>query len=87
MACVDDDEPPPEQLKTAWLCERWHTLPEDGGLYDQDARQINTMTALINIHTALTRLRNMRGAEIHNLSEQDRNILQMLVDMRLIFYG
>ena len=85
VACVDEGAPPPADLRLAWLCEQWSTLPESGGMYEQDAKVIGRMTSLKNTYHALTRLRNAHGDQIHSLTDNDRYILKSLVDMGLIF--
>ena len=87
VGCVDGDELPPAPLSLAWQCERWRTLPDDGNLYGQDYQTITQMTACANIYWALSRLRNMRGKQIHDLTEAERKILGQLVKMGLLFNG
>ena len=82
--CVEG-EPPPQELKTAWLCEQWNSLPEEGGVYDQDARLISRMTACRNIYNTVSRVGNMHGEQIHNLSNRERDLLYDLRNMGLMY--
>ena len=85
MATVDDGSHPPAELLTAWYCQRWGCLPEQGALYEQEFRTMYRMTACINIHDALSKMRNLSGKQIHTLTESERRILRVLVDNGLLF--
>lgn len=87
VECVDDDGQPPAELELSWQCERWHALPDVGALLDQDARRMYVMAALSNIYNALSHMRNCEGAQIHSLTNSERSILRMLIDLKLIFNG
>lgn len=84
VAVVDDGGPPPQELRLAWLVDQWGSLPEAGGLYDQDAQTLKRMTVLNNIYKVVTRLRSAKGAEIHNLSEADRRIIGELRKIEIL---
>jgi hypothetical protein len=45
------------------------------------------MAACLNIYNAVTHLRNARGEQIHGLTDGERRILRLLVDMGLLFNG
>lgn len=81
---VDNDGQPPAQLQTAFLSKQWETLPETGGLYDQDAALLKQMTVLYNIYQALVRLRNAKGDEIHSLTDGDRRIIASLLRLGVL---
>lgn len=82
---VDEGEPPPPELVLYWRCQTYNALPEVGAVLDQDYYLISKMTSLGNIHLSLSKYRNSVGEEVHsNLTEFDRNILGMLIDMKLI---
>mgnify|MGYP000921731556 CR=1 FL=1 len=87
VAVIDSDGQPPPELRLAWNCQRWGTLPDDGGMYSQDAYLIQRMNILSNIYDALSKLRNSKGAQIHNLTDRERKILRHLVDLGLLFSG
>ena len=84
MACVDESAPPPPQLKLAWLCEQWDAQPDGGGMLDQDHALIMQMTAANNIYRTLKRFRSLVGKAIHSLSPEERRMLKLLHDDRLI---
>jgi len=69
----------------AWQCERWKTLPDDGNLYGQNYCTILRMTALSNIYNTVQRTKSLKGEMIHRLSEGERKILRMLMDMGILF--
>jgi hypothetical protein len=71
---VDDDAPPPAELRLEWLCGQAF-LPEPGGMLDQDAGLMARMRASGNVYRALSHYRNAHGAEIHHLSLVERKIL------------
>jgi hypothetical protein len=71
----------------AWQCERWHALPKSGGMMLQDYETMHHMAACLNIYNAVTHLRNARGEQIHGLTDGERRILRLLVDMGLLFNG
>lgn len=64
----------------AWDCEHWGSLPDSGGLYDQDYVLMDRMRSLGNVHKTITKLRGLQGAEIHRLSVGERRLLHWLMD-------
>jgi hypothetical protein len=85
VATLRDNEPPPAELSLSWDCQRWHTLPEAGGMLDQDAGLIHRMKALTNIYTAVSAWFNLKGKDIHRMSEQTRRMLRSLLDAGINF--
>lgn len=84
---MDEEGEPPPELSLAWQCRKWHTLPEAGGLYEQDTRLMSRMNALLNVTDALSAMRNSYGESIHQLTNEQRAILGALQKMGLIFNG
>ena len=84
VAVVDESEAPPPDLVLSWRCERWGALPDAGGILDQDYATMHRMTVLSNVYNAMSRLRNAKGAQIHNLSQSERRIIKSLMDEGLI---
>lgn len=81
MAAAEGEGPPPAELRMAWRCQKWHTLPEDGGLNDQDARLMHLMTVTDNVYTVVARFRSMTEANpenVHKLSNDDRRMIGWL---------
>ena len=87
MESVDGDGDPPPELILSWQCSRWACLPDTGGYFEQDYSIMRRMTTLANVYNALTKYRNAKGAQIHNLTESDRRILRFLKDAGLLFNG
>lgn len=83
MDCAAGDGPPPPELRLAWQCERWKTLPDAGGLYDQDYKTLTRMSALSNVYNAIMHIKQPGGEK--TLSESERKILSVLVDYGMIF--
>jgi hypothetical protein len=87
VSVVDENGSPPPELRLAWNCARWGTLPDDGGMYAQDAYLITRMNILANIYDTVNKLRNSQGKQIHSLTENERKTLRYLVDLGLLFNG
>jgi len=43
---------PPDELRLAFRCQQWGTLPCSGGLLDQPAGLVDRMTIAINVYDA-----------------------------------
>lgn len=84
MNYVDGDEPPPPDLTLAFYCGDHH-LPDAGAIHDQNYATLTRMRAVYNIWHTLARLRNMVGAEIHTLTNEERRILGNLKDLGLLY--
>lgn len=84
VAYVDHNGRPPSALETAFLAKQWGSLPDPGGLYDQDAKLIKQMTVLYNVYKTLQKFRNAQGAQIHQLTDADRRILAGIKGLDLI---
>jgi len=80
---LGEGEPPPE-IRMAQLCERWHALPEAGGLLDQPAGLVEKMSIAMNVFNAHKAMlesgdwatwltENKQGAEIINWVKELRN--------------
>ena len=78
MLSAEGEAPPPAELLLAWECQRYHTLPEAGGYFDQPAQTIRLMTVLSNVYNFKSRIRNMVGEQIHQLSTEERRIGEYL---------
>jgi hypothetical protein len=85
VEALTENAPPPVELRMAWMCERWQSLPEAGGVYDQDQQLISRMIVLSNVYNAVTAWRTHGGEKIHYLSEQTRTILRRLQDEGIDF--
>ena len=67
----------------AWLCEKYHTLPDPGGVNDQDYATMHTMETVSYVYRTITRLRRMYGKQIHDLTESERRLIRYLMDNQL----
>lgn len=86
VAVVDEDGAPPGELLLAWECERYPgSLPDAGGLLDQEWRVMYRMRMAQNIYNTMTRLRSAIGKQIHQLTDNDRAILKWLKDLGLLY--
>lgn len=85
MECALQRGAPPPIMSLAWQCERWNALPDNGGLYEQEYRTIYLMSATLNIHNTVQRIRQLKGKDIHKLTEPERMILRMLMDNGILF--
>jgi len=83
----DEDEPPPVELRLAWMCERWNTLPKDGSLYGQDYKTMHRMLVMSNIYNTVQRFKHLQGKDIHKLTSAERKILRDLKDQGLLFHA
>ena len=73
-------EPPPASLELAWKCNQWGTLPEGGGMYAQSYRMIQSMTVLSNVYDTVAYMRNLKGEQIHQLTDAQRRLIRWLMD-------
>lgn len=81
---MDDGESPPPELVLGWQLRKWGGLPDVGGYLDQDGLLMERLTAIANIYDAVSRVRSMTGAQIHQLSDGERRIIKMLRDNGLM---
>ena len=85
VECALDNAPSPIELRLAWQCERWNTLPDDGGLYKQDYQTLLRMSFTQNVYNAIVRVKALTGENIHQLTDNERKILKMLMDNGFMF--
>jgi hypothetical protein len=76
---------PPPELKLSWQCERYHCLPDAGAYLDQDYCLMVRMTAFSNISSVINKWKNVKGKDIHTLTDSDRRVLRALKDMGVMF--
>jgi len=51
--CAEGKGPPPPELQMAWQARQWSTLPETGGLRDQQAGELYRMATAENVYEAV----------------------------------
>jgi hypothetical protein len=81
--CAEGRTPPPAELRLAWMCGD-HSLPASGGVLDQEYQVMHRMRSLDNIYNVVHRLRNLKGEEIHSLTDTERRIIRSLRDMKVL---
>lgn len=69
---------PPPELRLYWMCMRYGSLPEPGGLFDQDAGLMGRMSLLGNTYETVQRVRGLVGEAIHNMRPDDGRLLAWL---------
>ena len=72
------EETPPPELRLYWMCQRFGSLPEPGGLMEQDAGLLGRMAALGNVYETVQRVRQLKGEQIHNMQPSDGRLLVWL---------
>jgi hypothetical protein len=85
--CAEGHGPPPFELSVAWGCERWQVLPDAGGYMDQDYVLLSRMSALANVYNVIQRMKNLHGSRIHELTDNERRIARVLIDLGLMFHA
>ena len=85
VECVLDNATPPAELRLAWYCQRWGALPKSGGVYEQDYQTMHRMAVLQNIYNTVVHVKDAKPKEIHHLSDNERRILRVLMDNKLLF--
>jgi len=50
---ADGKGSPPDELRLAFRCQQWGTLPHSGGLLDQPAGLVERMTIAVNVYNAM----------------------------------
>jgi len=59
--CAEGRGEPPPALTLAWRCDRWHALPEAGGMRQQPYRLMQDMSAAANVYQAISAWRSARN--------------------------
>jgi len=60
-ACAEGKGQPPPELMLGWEMERFHALPEPGGLRDQIAGEVMRCRAVLNVYGAFQSFRGSRN--------------------------
>jgi len=69
----------------AWECGRYPgALPDAGGILDQDWRLMYRARVALNVYNAMSRLRGAIGKQIHQLTDNERDILGWLQKLELL---
>lgn len=82
---AEDKGLPPDELRLAFRCQQWGTLPRSGGLLDQPAGIVERMTIALNVYNAV---KAWRGAAANNAGEFIKNnpdawrTMKMVMELR-----
>ena len=68
------------ELRMAWQCERWHALPEQGGLLDQPAGMLQRMAAMLNVYNAFKTFKASSG-NLMALANSQPQVLTLVRDI------
>jgi hypothetical protein len=80
MRCARDGAEAPMELRMAWQCERWHALPEQGGLLDQPAGMLQRMAAMLNVYNAFKTFKASSG-NLMGLANSQPQVLALVRDI------
>ena len=80
MRCARDGAEAPMELRMAWQCERWHALPEQGGLLDQPAGMLQRMAAMLNVYNAFKTFKASSG-NLMALANSQPQVLTLVRDI------
>jgi hypothetical protein len=67
------------ELEIAWMCGDHH-LPDSGGILDQDGFLMRKITACRNVYGTLYRMKHLKGADIHKMTDNERKIVRSLME-------
>ncbi len=81
--CADGKGPPPPELTLAWQAERWHTLPEPGGMRDQVAGELERMAASANVFDTVRSFRASKNwAQWSRANKDAMKIMDVIMKLR-----
>ena len=74
----------PPELRLAFRCQQWNSLPVSGGILDQPAGLVDKMTVAINVYHGMKAYLNRDISEDKNFfqSEIYKNIVKPVLEMR-----
>ena len=84
VASVDSDGKPPAILRLSWMSGKYGSLPNVGGVLDQEYAMMHQMGVVSTVYDTLTRFRSFKGEQIHGMSSSERRLIKSLRDMDLI---
>jgi hypothetical protein len=76
VRCARFGEPPPDDLQLYWDCKKWGTLPEGGGLLDQDAALIDRVRKLDSVYQVVKKYQT----NAHDFDDREWRFIQWLID-------
>lgn len=79
---------PPPELKLAWQCKEWNTLPYGGGVLDQPYGLLNKLQELYGVWQAMKMYRESSGeAEFMTKFEIEYEIVKNIRKLREKYNG
>lgn len=72
------------ELQLFWMCRNYESLPDQGGVLDQDAKTMKVMGFLGYIHSTVQRIRGLEGAEISKLTPEEGELWSWLIKQGLM---
>ena len=82
-ACAEGKGSPPPELMLGWEMERFHALPEPGGLRDQIAGEVMRCRAVLNVYGAFQAFRGSRNWAAWSKSNQSQwAIVSQVMELR-----
>jgi len=82
---AEDKGLPPEELRLAFRCQQWGTLPCSGGLLDQPAGLVERMTIAVNVYNAMKAWQQSAARNAKDFVKNNPDtwrIVKMVLDMR-----
>jgi aminoglycoside phosphotransferase (APT) family kinase protein len=65
----------PPLLELHWLCQRWGTLPNAGGIFDQDYKTMTQLSVVAATYKAV------KARKIFKMTPEDERVIISLVKM------
>ena len=82
-ACAEGNGQPPPELMLGWEMERFHALPEPGGLRDQLAGEMMRCRAALNVYDAFRAFRgSRRWADWAKANQSQWKIVSQVMELR-----
>lgn len=82
---AEDKGLPPDELRLAFRCQQWGTLPCTGGLLDQPAGLVERMTIAINVYNSMKAWQQSAARNAKDFVKNNPDtwrIVKMVLDMR-----
>lgn len=84
VASIDEGAEAPPVLRLSWMAKKYGSLPDVGGVLDQEFSLMHQMGVASNVYDTVSRLRGLKGEQIHSLSISERRLIKALQEMDLI---
>jgi len=84
VASIDEGAEAPPILRLSWMSKKYGSLPDAGGVLDQEYSLMHQMGVTSTVYDTISRLRGLKAEQIHSLSTSERRLIKALQDMDLI---